>query len=266
MFPLLLALLFALGLRAETSDEARAVVKRVLDGLQAEDRKRADWTFTIHVEVKELDQDGRVKNRRASVFRQEPTDGFMLRRLIERDGKPIPERERKAIDNRLRQRAAELKTTTPEQIRKREQENAWFYELANALEFRELGEEVVDGRPATVAEMSPRPGYQAKNVRARLFEKMRGKILIDKADSELVRADVEVFDTVNVGFGLVGRINPGTRFHLERRRVAEGTWLTEMQQVLLAARMLMVKSFHQETTTRFSEFERARGAQTLAAP
>ena len=209
---LLLTLLFALGLWAEAPAEPRPLAKRVLDGLLAEDRKRADWNFTIHREVKELDADGRVKSEKTRVIPRKPEQG-------------------------------------------RKRDNAWFYELSDALEFRETGEETVDGRPALVVELSPRAGYRAKNMRARLFEKMRGKVLVDKADAELVRADVEVFDTVSVGLGILGKVNKGTQFHLERRRVAEGTWLTNMQQVLFGAR-IMLKSFHQEVTTRYSGFER----------
>ena len=55
---------------------------------------------------------------------------------------------------------------------------------------------MLNGRPTLLMEATPKPGYKAKNMRARVFEKMKARIWIDKASSELVKADADMFDTV----------------------------------------------------------------------
>jgi hypothetical protein len=76
---------------------------------------------------------------------------------------------------------------------------------------------------------------------------------IDRSDTELVRIDAEVFDTVNIGWGVLGRVHKGTRYHAERRRLGE-TWLPRSQTVRFDARVLLVKNVSQEETSEFSEF------------
>lgn len=117
------------------------------------------------------------------------------------------------------------------------------------------GEELMNGRPTLKFAMSPRPGYKAKSMQARLFEKMRGTMWIDKADGEMARAEAEIFDTATVGFGVLGRIEKGTHFAISRRKVTQDLWLSEMQQFKVDARIMLVKTMRQESTVRYSEFQ-----------
>src|SRR5262249_519728 len=191
------------------------------------------------------------------------------------DGKPIPEEERRKNEELIRKRLAERKAMTPEQLQKMREErrkkgndeSAWLKEFPEALDYKPAGEEIIDGRPALLLECSPRQGYQAKNMRARVFEKLRGRIWIDKAESELVKADVEMFDTVNLGWGFLGRIEKGTRFLIKRKKVAEGLWFNEAETYKFAARLMMVKSIRNEITTQFSDFRhRSETASSPSAP
>lgn len=119
-----------------------------------------------------------------------------------------------------------------------------------------MGEELIAGRLAWVLECSPRAGYKARNLQARVFEKTRGKVWIDAADSQLVRVDAAVFDTVSIGWGLAAKIQKGTRFQIDRRKLADGAWLPDSQTIRFAAKVLMVKSLAVEDTARFSEYRR----------
>lgn len=63
-----------------------------------------------------------------------------------------------------------------------------------------------------------------------------------------MKADVEVFDTVNIGFGVLGRIEKGTRFSLHRTMVSPHTWFTESETTKFAARVMLVKTVNMEIT------------------
>ncbi len=258
----LLILLLAPAAWAGTPDDLRALVRQSLARLESSEKKAGDYGFVRKVERKEFASGGRIKNQWSLVLKRELEDGILVTRPIERDGKPLPEEERRKNQEALRKRQAELKALTPEQLEKRRAENrkresdedAWLKEFPEALDYQLAGEETIDGRPAAILDCTPRPGYKARNMRARVFEKVRGRLWIDKAETELVRAEAEVFDTVNIALGLLGKIEKGTRFFIQRRRVAPETWLPETETVRFAARVMLFKSMNNEVTTRNSEF------------
>jgi len=257
----LLLVVFAVHAEAPPGD-LRELMRGSLARLQESDKKLSEYTFVRAGERKEFTSSGVLKTQQSWVVKREFRDGFMFHRLLERNGKPIPEEEQQRGEQAIAKRLAELKAMAPEQLEKMRaegrrrsgDEDAWLQEFPEALDYKLAGEETIHGRPALVLEVSPRPGYKARNMRARVFEKVRGRVWIDKTDSQLVKAEAEVFETVNIALGLMGRIEKGTRFSLQRRKVADEAWLPETQTMKFAARVMLVKSIHQEQTTRYSDY------------
>jgi hypothetical protein len=247
----------------DTTDPFRSVMREAIDKFQASNAKRAAYVYVMRNERKEFDSSGNVRSQQSSTIRREAEGEFVVSRLLERDGKPISEDERRRNEELIQARLAEMRGLSPEERKRRAQEgrgkprdeDAWIGEFPEAMEYRQVGEEQINGRPALVLECSPRPAYRPGNMRARLFQKTRGRVWVDKSEHELVKADVEVFDTVNLGFGLFGRIEKGTKFRLERQKVADGAWLPTLQSARFAARILLVKSMNSEFTTRWSEYK-----------
>jgi hypothetical protein len=54
-------------------------------------------------------------------------------------------------------------------------------------------------------------------------QKTTGTLWIDRTDRELVKAEAEVFDTVNIGLGLLGGVGKGRRFTLQGGDCPTGT-------------------------------------------
>jgi hypothetical protein len=242
------------------AEDWTGLLRTVLSKLQEADARLGEYGYDRFSVRRELDSSGAVKSERTILARRAyfEADDLWVTRQVERNGKPVSEEELQRNLESARQRAAELKAMSPEERAKlnakSRDENAWLKEFPQALEFRKTGEETIDGRPAIVLEFSPRPGYKASNLRARVFSRVRGKMWIDSADSQLVRAEAEVFENVNIGWGVVGRVQKGTRFHLERRKIEDGSWLPQLQTIRFAARVLVFKSLAQEETTRYSQY------------
>jgi hypothetical protein len=248
----------------ETPDQLRGIMRASMQKFQADSAKRNDYLYVLHSDRKEFDASGNTRSHESFKLRRDAEGEFVVMRLFERNGKALTDEERRATEDKIQARLSELRGLSPQERlrrnqearRKQSQEDAWISEFPEALDYRHIGEEPVNGRVALVLECSPRPGYRPSNMRARVFEKTRGKIWVDKNENELVRADVEVFDTVNIGFGLFGRIEKGTRFRLEREKIADGAWLPTLQSMRFAARIMMVKSMNREFINRFSEYKR----------
>jgi hypothetical protein len=257
--------LLAAGLAwADPSADLRALVRKSVLGLQREDLRRGDFLYRVRNERNELDSAGKVANSHSHVWERIEIDGFTFGRTLERDGKPLSTAERKGEEAAIQKQLAEWKATPPAAAaERRNTQNEWYQEFPEALDYKLAGEETIAGRATLRLEATPRPGYQARNMRARVFEKLNATLWIDKATSELVKAEAEMFDTVNVGFGLVGRVDKGTRLRLQRRQVTDGIWLIDAQSLRFSARFLMFKSIRNEATTEWSDFRHR--TKTLAS-
>jgi hypothetical protein len=238
------------------------LIKQALQRFQSDERSAGEYGWTRRSQKTEFNSDGSVKSRATTVTQREPYDGFMISRVVERNGKPLDDIERDRSEAALHRRIGELKSMTPEQVeklqaerrKKQAEEDAWIGEASAALEFKLVGEEAVARRPAFVLDVSPRPGYKTSNMRARVFEKLRGRVWIDKADTEMAKADIEIFDLVSIGFGLMARIEKGTRFLIQRTRVSDAAWMPELQRVRVDGRFLLFKSMNEEIVSSFSGY------------
>ncbi len=247
-------------LSAETPPGIRAMVKQSLHGINREDNRKGDFLYRVFSEKREFDAAGKETSKESKVVVREMRDGFAIGRVVERNGKPIDEAEKARQEASLQRsiaeaKAAKAKPPAPKPARRKQSnEEAWIQEFPEALDYKQAGEEAIRGRPATILEFEPRPGYKPSNMRARIFEKMRGKLWIDKEESELVKVEAEMFDTVSMGFGLFAKIAKGTQFGLERRKVAEGAWLEETTRFRFDARFL-VKTLRMEQIERYSDYQ-----------
>ncbi len=247
--------------------DLRELVRKSLGGLKNGEENRDRFLFRARNERSELDAAGKPIATQSYTWERIEIDGFTFGRTLERNGKPLTAEERKAEDAAMQSRLAQLKSPTRSAsaaapARRRDED--WFVEFPDALEFKLLGEVTLDGRAVLHLDAQPRAGYRPRNMRARVFEKMKGAIWLDKSTSELVQADAEMFDTVSVGFGILGKIEKGTRFQMHRRMMPDGSWLIDRQKIRFGARIMLVKNLRSEALTEWTDF-RPRTSLTRAA-
>lgn len=251
---LLLALVAAVSF-AQAPGDLRALVRDSMASLDPAKTKTNDYAWEFSYERKEFDSAGAIKKQESRRGERTFQEGQIVSRVRERDGQPLSSDESRKQEETIRKRLAEYRSMSlqeQERRKRKEAENmAWVTEIADALDYKYVGEENVKGRPAYVLTCSPRPGYVAKNMRARVLEKTNGKLWIDKADRELAKAEGETFDSVNIGFGLLGRVDKGTRFALSRVRIANGVWVLASQDIRFGARVALVKWVSNELNFRY---------------
>src|SRR5258708_27314123 len=93
---LLLATFAVTALHAE--QDWRAILRHSFARLQASEEQQKRWTYLHRSVRKELFPDGSVKSENTLLYRREMQNGAVVQRLIERNGKPIPEAERKKLE------------------------------------------------------------------------------------------------------------------------------------------------------------------------
>jgi len=248
----LIAIFFALTLCGqEDLTSNREQVRVAFQKMQDRAKHKDDYLFQRRVQKREIEADGKIKSQTILTLRRDPWDDQLVTRVIAKEDKPLPPGEVARQEEKLRKLVIDMRKSPP---KLRVEEETWMTEMPDALDFRKAGKELRHGRLVEIFDFTPHPGYKAKQSRARAFEKTRGKVWVDQQDKEISKMQVEVFDTINIGFGVLGKVEKGTHFEMERKKWDVGIWFEEWQKVRFEIRLMMVKSLRQEIETRWTNF------------
>lgn len=267
---LFLALTPWLCLPASSPDEHRERLRKTMHLLEKDDENLGKLLFLRRREVREYDGDGKLKSKRSVTSRREPYEELVVSRVIARNDQPLTAEELKQQEESIKAgvasfRAAQAKQKDNKTSSGKKDGEDLFRDIPEAFDFKLVGTEKKLGHEALVYEFTPRKGYSPRSFKLKFLEKTKGTAWVDKATSQLIYAEAEVYETVNVGLGLIGRMTKGTQFRLQRNEVAPGIWAVESQHFKFDARFMLVKTFRQEVDERRSEFRQRPRVETSAA-
>ncbi|MCS6952146.1 MAG: hypothetical protein RMK57_09360 [Bryobacterales bacterium] len=265
-----LAVVFGLGLvaaAAGAAEDPREIVRRSVEVFDRSDSV-LQYDFMERTLTREFDADGRVKKVSLKTHEVVMAAGTPCRRLVERDGKPLPAEEQREQEESLRKCIEARRSETPEQKRKRQEEferrrkryQKAIREIPDAFRFRLEGEESVDGRRVWVIAAEPNPDYRPRDRFARLFPALRGRLWINQQDWNWVRLEAELTDTVTFGWILV-RIHQGSRVRMEQTLVGNGVWLPSSMWLWVSLRVGLVRSIRLEEESRYWGYRPAGSGQ-----
>jgi hypothetical protein len=257
--PALLLLGVVSATAARGDGDAREIVRRVVAAEGRNWKSARNYGFSERVDSRRLDSQGRLKSRDVKVYEVRLLEGSPYRRLAGQDDLPlVPADEKKEKDKLLRSIADRRNETAAQRalrLAKYESRPDWqreaWHELPEAFDFRLTDEDKPDSIGLYVIEATPRQGYQPPSRTAKAFLRLRGKLWVDKQDYRLVKAEVEVIDTIWVGLFLV-RIAKGSRAAFEQTRVKDDVWLPQRVHVILSARLGLLKVLHIEQEMIYS--------------
>jgi hypothetical protein len=199
-----------------------------------------------------------------------PLAGTPYDRLIEKDGHPLSPSEQRKEERKLERAVRERERETPsereERIRKYGEERAFINDIPEAYNFTLLGEAAVDGRPAWIVGMTPRPEFISSAPHGSMLKHIEGKLWIDKQDVRWAKAEARVIETIGIGW-ILARIERGTRFELEQTRVQNGLWAPRRITITGSALVMMVhsKPLNQELTWSGYKRSEYRKDESIAA-
>jgi hypothetical protein len=215
------------------------------------------YTFTQRGTLDELDSKENVKRHEVRVSYVSPIDGEPYARLIQKDGKPLSEKEVRVEQERerkFRQRQAERKRKK-EQGEKDDAEIELNEELVGKYRFDLTGREAVNGRPAFVMSFQPRSSdLPVKRKLDRLLNKVAGRVWIDEQDYEIVRVDLHLAENVSAWGGMLASVRKFL-LRVEQTKVDESAWLPSSIDAYIDGRIL-IKSLHLRIRQENSEFHK----------
>jgi hypothetical protein len=260
---LLLAAGHALAQPAPVAAEARAIILRSAERDQNDLEARRNYTFLTHTEQRDLDAAGNVEKLESRTSEVLILYGRPYQRLIAKDGKLLPpdedRKERKKMDKEISRRekesAKEKEKRTREESRNLRQQREILREVADAFEFRVVGEEDVDGFATWVIQAEPRPGYRPRSKDTRMLPNFRGRLWITKDEYRWVRVDAEVVRRISIGL-VLARLNPGTTVGFGQRRVHDEIWMPSQVRVRAVGRVALLKKFNAEVLVTYSDYRK----------
>lgn len=245
----------------KTSGEPLPDIPTLLKELQ-QNEDRVDeilenYSFTQKSTSRELGKDGVLRDKESETVQISFYKGNRIRRTIEKNGKPLSEKEQADEDKNVQKRVAEIekeiakkearaisqsKNGTPDEDNQR----ISIAEVLRASNLVNPRRERFRGRDVVVFDFEPNPNFDFKNAKSflKFFGKTAGAMWIDEKDKQVVRLEAILFDSFKIGGGLLANLKKGASFALEQERVNDEIWLPSVADINLSVKVLLVKGIN----------------------
>jgi hypothetical protein len=243
--------------------------RRVRTALQLDYQVQKDFTYLERRRDVRISRLGKVTIGPFRTFEVYPSDrpGGTYKRLIEVDGKPLGPaelakadaehaRDLREGDSRVRSEDARQRAERVSQADEEQRDrNAILADAIAVFHPTYVGRESVEGESVLVADLKPRAEARVTTREGRWMKRFAGRIWVAAEDYQLVKIDMRAFDDISIGWGVIGRINKGSRVLYSRRRF-EHAWLPAEVTYEASGRTLLFRPFQFTATTTFSGYKR----------
>jgi len=255
---------------ALSQEQMQQLFRVVADKDIENDKRLRDYTYIERDEEHRLNGKGQVKSTEAKTYEVMEIYGEPAERLIEKDDKALNARDaakeedkiQKIIDKKKGESDEARHRRAQKEEKDREEGRQFVREVADAYNFRLIGTESLGGRDAWVIDAEPRPGYKPHLKYANLLPKFRGRVWIDKSDTQWVKFDVECIDTVSLGWFLA-RFHKGSRIVVEQTRVNDEVWLPKHVAVKVDVRLALLKDYNVEEEETYRDYKKFRATAKI---
>jgi hypothetical protein len=225
----------ALPAQQGSDANAIAVVRgAVAAQLQADRNDHSNWIYRDH------DVSGRD-----AVYLCVGSPQGELRRLIELNGHPVSAAEAQEETQRI----AEYVRDPSAQARARKNmahDDAQATELLKMLPDAFLWTIVSDNPTETMLSFKPNPNFDGPDMEARVMATMAGQMVVMHNGNHIRTFRGALTDDFRIGFGILGKLNRGGTFDIERREVGPGYWEITETRVHIGGHALFFKTIGQQ--------------------
>ncbi|MEO8573001.1 MAG: hypothetical protein ABI481_03455 [Pyrinomonadaceae bacterium] len=249
------------------SGEPLPDISSLLKELQANEDKIENildtYSFVQRSTRRELGKDGILRDKESETFQLSFYKGYRIRRLIEKNGKALSDQDQKNEDKRAGEQVEEIEKKLAKQESSKgppsgEDRRISIAEVLRASTLSNPRRERFRGRDVIVFDFEPNPSFDYKNAKSMLkfFGKTAGAMWIDEKDKQVARLEAVLFDSFNVGGGVLAKLKKGASFTLEQERVNDEIWLPSTADINLSVRILLVKGIDLNQVIRSYDYRK----------
>jgi hypothetical protein len=194
-----------------------------------------------------------------------PEPELVYRRLVAREGRPVPAHEIAAQDrehlrtierhqrDRARESARDRARREARDAAEREEARALADEVLGLFDFSLVGRDTHEGHPAIIVRFVRKADAAPSSREARVAAAFAGRAWIHEHEYELMHLEGVATEDVSFGFGLLARLHEGATVSL-RRRPFGGHWLPVESRFDASARALLVRRTDFQAVYEFSDY------------
>ena len=189
--------------------------------------------------------------------------GNRIQRQIEKNGKPLSEKEQRKVDEDVQKHVEEIEKDFAKNGTKGDKEaeklrRISVSEVLRASKLINPRRERFRGRDMIVFDFEPDPSYDLSKAESmlKLIGKIAGVVWIDEKDKQVARVEASMADNFNIGGGLVAKLKKGSSFMIEAERVNNEIWLPSLADVNVSVRVLLVKGLNFNQVMQFYDYKK----------
>jgi hypothetical protein len=232
---------------------------------------RSKYTYTEICTTYSLDSSGKIKSEDRNVYEVIPDSGplALYRRQIVKDGVPLTEKQLAKQDREFKeqnqerteqiQKASEkanAKPKPPKDAPPPQPKPAPVSIFMTVFDFEIVRRESLAGYPAILLNFKPKAGVKSDDQMGRFLVHMQGKAWVFEADYELIKVEVEVFEPISFGAGVLAKVQKGSKASMEWRKINDEIWLPYHREATASIRILLLKGWHESVVTEFTNFKK----------
>ena len=112
------------------------------------------------------------------------------------------------------------------------------------------------GQDVLAFDFEPNPEYKAHGLVEKIVQKLGGVIWIDERAKDVVRLDAFFVGDFKIAGGLVADLERDTRIQIVNTYVNNEAWVPELEDVRVAFRLMLVKTFRIVDSTKYSDYKK----------
>lgn len=115
----------------------------------------------------------------------------------------------------------------------------------------------------TTLSFTPDPSFSAPSMEARVFAAMAGEIVVTKPAHRMQSLNGHLLYDVKFGFGILGKMEQGGTFNVERREISPGIWAITESHVHINGHVLIFHAISEQEDEVKTEFRKMPSGTTL---
>jgi hypothetical protein len=224
----------------------------------AQTELKASAADNSHWEYKDVDR----KAEGATVSRVVETEHGALSKKTEVNGRVLSPEELKQEDARI-ERFVRDPAQQAKQKKDGAQDDKRAEDMTRMLPDAFLWSVKSDSGNTVTLGFVPNPDFNPPTMESRVFAAMAGEIVVNKAQNRIQTIKGELTDDVKFGWGILGKMNKGGTFDVERRELMPNVWEITESHVHIGGHALLFKSIGEQDDEVKSEFRRVPGETRL---
>jgi hypothetical protein len=232
------------------------------------DKIRENYAGTQVEEETEYDKAGMVSKKEVNEYTFFFLNGDEVTTLVKKDGKPLSEADQKKENEKTQKRIEEAQKKEKKKEEKEEKakeegkdskeenDEPGIEVFLRVSQFVNPRRERFRGQDVLVFDFEPNPEYKPKNLEERVVKELAGVVWIDEKAKDVVRLEAYFVGDLHIGGGVLANLQKGTSFAFEQAYINNEVWLPTYMEAHVGLRLLLVKGFKVNVTTKYSDYKR----------